>query len=435
MPTLAICAALVCGFATAGNALAANSWCEEAAHTVQPGESSYRSKPCWKRGTVCTLRNAIHSVNECDNRQTLNLVKNASYVFDQEDSDWPDDERSAQRIVEPVRGNLVIEGNGATLSIAKGVADLWYFEVEAAASLEIRNLTIMGSERRHCRMRGGASALLNHGRTVLRNVQLIGHNTCAAAGAISSDGDLEIENSVFKNNRIHNRSIGAAAISAGYPDGRESPARLQVTNTLFQANWSLGNLAGASIINCFAVPCKLIDSTVSGNTTNRSTIYISSRLGDNAQLLMLNSTVSDNGAVHTGGIEQLNSWATIENSTFSGNVGSVASVISNECCARVRVLNSAFSAPAGEVPACKVHKEAFDVPRSGMATDESCGPLQYVEDMQLGPLALNGGATPTQLPGPSSPLIDAGTVCGDYDQRGEPRPLGEACDVGSVEVR
>lgn len=435
MLTLATCTAFVCSFTIAGKALAANSWCKEASHTVEPGESSYKSKPCWKRRTTCTLRNAIHSVNECKNTQTLRLVKNATYVFDREDSDWPDDGKSAQRIVEPVRTNLIIEGNGATLSIAKGITDLWYFEVEADASFEIRDLTIVGSERRHCRMRGGASALLNHGRTVLRNVHLIGHNTCSAAGAISSDGDLTIDDSVFRNNRVYNRSIGAAAISAGYPDGRESPARLQVTNTLFDGNWSLGNLEGASIINCFAVPCKLINSTVSGNTTNRSTIFIGSRLGDNAQLLMINSTVSDNGAVHTGGIEQLNSWATIENSTFAGNVGSVASVISNDCCARVRVLNSAFSAPAGEVPACKVHKEAFDVPRSGMATDESCGPLQAVEDMQLEPLESNGGATPTRLPLATSPLIDAGTVCGDYDQRGEPRPLGAACDVGSVEVR
>ena len=432
---LATYTAIVCGFTTAGNALAANSWCSEASHTVQPGESNAISKPCWKRGAKCTLRNAIHSANECSNPQRLRLVDNATYVFDKADSDWPDDGKSAQRIVEPVRTGIIIEGNGATLSVAKGVTDLWYFEVEAGASLEIRDLTIQGSERRHCRLRGGASALLNHGRAVLRNVQLIGHNTCSAAGAISSDGDLDIDGSVFRNNRVNHRSIGAAAISAGYPDGRESIARLQVTDTLFEANWSVGDLAGASIINCYAVPCKLIDSTVSGNTSNRSTIYIGSRLGDNAQLLMINTTVSDNGAAHTGGIEQLNGRVTIENSTFAGNVASVASVISNECCARIQVLNSAFSAPDGPAPVCKVHAEAFDVPRSGMATDASCGSLQTVEDLQLEPLEFNGGATPTRLPRATSPLIDAGTVCGDFDQRGVRRPLGAACDVGSVEAR
>jgi hypothetical protein len=54
----------------------------------------------------------------------------------------------------------------------------------------------------------------------------------------------------------------------------------------------------------------------------------------------------------------------------------------------------------------------------------------------LGPLADNGGPTPTMLPLPGSPAIDAGdskfaTVT---DQRGQPRIAGASVDLGAVEL-
>src|SRR5690625_785544 len=62
----------------------------------------------------------------------------------------------------------------------------------------------------------------------------------------------------------------------------------------------------------------------------------------------------------------------------------------------------------------------------------------------LGPLADNGGPTPTHLPGDSGAgvnVIPSGTSgCGDdfdFDQRGDPRPEpgGSDCDLGSVELQ
>ena len=376
----------------------------------------------------------MHSANECGGRHTLVLKPGARYVFDEADSDWPDDGKSPRRIVDKIRAAVTIEGNGATLSIAKHETDLWYFEVEPGASLELRDMTIEGSDRRNCRMRGGASALLNHGRAVLRNVTLTGHDTCTSAGAVSSDGDLTIEGSVFRNNRASHPSFGAAAIDAGFPDYRESVARLHVSDTLFEANWTLGDLPGAAIINCNAVPCKIVNSTLARNTSARSTMFIGTRLGYDAQLLMIATTLDANAAVHTGGIEQASGLVEIKDSTFVDNVGAIASALSNECCARIQVLNSVLAAPEGDAPVCNVHPEAIGVPRSGLVTDASCGALDLVEDLQLEALGDNGGRTPTRLPRRSSPMIDAGTVCGENDQRGEPRPRGTACDVGAVEA-
>ena len=55
----------------------------------------------------------------------------------------------------------------------------------------------------------------------------------------------------------------------------------------------------------------------------------------------------------------------------------------------------------------------------------------------LGPLANNGGPTPTHRPDPASPARDAipAASCSvALDQRGNPRPTGGACDIGSVEL-
>jgi hypothetical protein len=57
-------------------------------------------------------------------------------------------------------------------------------------------------------------------------------------------------------------------------------------------------------------------------------------------------------------------------------------------------------------------------------------------DPLLGPLAENGGITPTVSLLPGSPAIDAGdeSVCPLTDQRGVTRPKGMACDIGAFEL-
>jgi hypothetical protein len=56
-------------------------------------------------------------------------------------------------------------------------------------------------------------------------------------------------------------------------------------------------------------------------------------------------------------------------------------------------------------------------------------------DPKLGPLANNGGPTPTMALLPGSPAIDAGntSLAPATDQRGFPRPAGLAADIGAFE--
>jgi hypothetical protein len=62
------------------------------------------------------------------------------------------------------------------------------------------------------------------------------------------------------------------------------------------------------------------------------------------------------------------------------------------------------------------------------------GPNLLEGDPMLGPLAENGGLTPTHALMPASPAIDtAQETCPPTDQRGEARPSGLACDIGAFE--
>jgi hypothetical protein len=66
--------------------------------------------------------------------------------------------------------------------------------------------------------------------------------------------------------------------------------------------------------------------------------------------------------------------------------------------------------------------------------DRVCAAGIAVADPRLGPLADNGGPTPTMAIAADSPARDAaGASCPATDQRGVGRPRGGSCDIGAVE--
>src|SRR5690606_4471002 len=72
-------------------------------------------------------------------------------------------------------------------------------------------------------------------------------------------------------------------------------------------------------------------------------------------------------------------------------------------------------------------------------SDESCNLDQPTDlpdtDPELSDHDDYGGQTETHLPLEGSPVIDAGpATCTSPDQRGQLAPLGDACDIGAVEL-
>jgi hypothetical protein len=103
---------------------------------------------------------------------------------------------------------------------------------------------------------------------------------------------------------------------------------------------------------------------------------------------------------------------------------------------------------AGPDPFKLVHS-LVESPAVGSTSDVTgfAGSNIFGVDPQLGPLVDNGGATNTEKPGLTSPLLDKGltSVAPLVDQRGLPRPFdissipntatGDAADIGAVELQ
>ena len=414
-----------------------NEWCSESIHTIAPGESTPElAALCWRADTVCTFRNAIHSVNLCDVPQTLQLEKGGVYTFIHADSSWDRRGTPERRVVEVIEKDLTIVGNGATLRIGPSIANLWYFEVAPGASLNISNLTISGSLRRGCDGEGGASAIYNRGTTVIDHVEFINHYTCTFAAAVYSTWNLTVRSSAFRNNHSGRTGTGFAAMAAGRPESFDPAIQLNVSDTLFENNRSDGARQGAGIIGCFGIPCRLSRLSIIDNQSQRSIVYLGTGEGDSIGRLDINSsTIVNNSGAHSGAFEQFDGQIWVTDTTIANNTGSVASAYANDCCGSITFINSAVSIPSS-VAACVSPSFSVGPSSHGMANDGSCAGLRTVPDLQLDPVTrITPGGLAIVVPKSTSPLIDAGSDCLTRDQRGNPRPQGLACDIGAIEVR
>ncbi|MEO6028015.1 MAG: choice-of-anchor Q domain-containing protein, partial [Candidatus Binatia bacterium] len=189
------------------------------------------------------------------------------------------------------------------------------------------------------------------------------------------------------------------------------------------------NSATATLTNC----------TVSGNRSNGSFgggIYnTGGTMSLRSTTVTLNRLGQGQGA---GGINTISSPVVLRNSIVAGNIHELnpASVQYSPDC------------DAGGHLA--VSSEGHNLVGDGFqclglvdgTNGDRIGTTGFVIDAKLGPLADNGGPTLTHGWLSGSPAIDAadpappgsgGTACPTTDQRGETRPSGAACDVGSFE--
>jgi hypothetical protein len=164
------------------------------------------------------------------------------------------------------------------------------------------------------------------------------------------------------------------------------------------------------------------DSTLAGNGLG---------IGGADQVDVFNSTIVDNESAGVQAVGEIEIYHTTLTGNATYNVsGNVAFHSEHSVLADAGVANC-FS---GVAPVSSEHT---------YADDDSCGltgpgDVEGVEiESDLGPLADNGGPTPTRLPAAASALVDAiapgDCLQGINDQRGVPRPQGEGCDVGAVE--
>ncbi|MCI0521964.1 MAG: CSLREA domain-containing protein [Chloroflexi bacterium] len=298
--------------------------------------------------------------------------------------------------------NSAIEGNAA--NIGGGVYNLG--ELHIAAS------QIGGNIASEAETGGG---LQNDGWAVITDT-LIGGNYAAAGGAIGNSGQLVMIGGQLAANgaRFH----GGAVKNTG---------RFTLSVVSVVDNWSQ---RGGAILNEGTMTVTL--ATLSGNDA----ADFGGAVWNAGELHLLNSTLSGNrggdasiGSGYGGALKNDGSaWLT--NVTLYGNSAGVGGGVHN--LGWLQVIQSIFAANPGGSCAGTLASAG-----GNFADDATCGGFNIFADLLLGPLQMNGGATPTHALLRGSPAMDAIPAAGcalSADQRGVARPQGLGCDAGAFET-
>jgi hypothetical protein len=269
-------------------------------------------------------------------------------------------------------GNLEISGRGARIVQAcPGERVLHHID---DTHLHLHDLSLIGGDATlvvENQLGIGGGVFVGLGSLRLDRVTIVGNEAGVGGGLASTGTDLEVIDSTIANNAADFTGGGIAAIAPGVD---LAIARSTLSNN--RAELAGGVVAFGS--------SDLLDSTVVANTS---------------------SGTGPSG----GGISGSGTW-TIRGSVVAATSGGP------DCSAGLVVV--------GQI--------------ANLDSDSTCfeGAPLAGRHPQLGYLVGNGGPTASHRPVVGSPVLDviaAGECAYPVDQRGEPRPEGGSCDLGSVE--
>ncbi len=298
-------------------------------------------------------------------------------------------------------GPELIDGPGAGMVTISGNDAVRVFQVDSGTMAMISGLTVSSGLAPQNGAIGEGGGIYNAGTLVVRNATI---SDCSAlpgyGGGIYNAGTLSLDDSTITGNRT---------IFSGGGIWNDSGRTMTIANSTISDNSTTS--FGGGIFN---------DGTLSiGNST-----------------LSGNSTGDDAGAIENG----VDGTLTITSSTLAGNsstngVGGIGNAGS------LTVMDSIFDNPGGNAGNSLTAPGPITSGGHNLFSDApafAVDPTDLINtDPLLGPLADNGGPTQTMALLPGSPAIDAGvSVPGvTTDQRGIPRSLGSAPDIGAFESR
>lgn len=298
----------------------------------------------------------------------------------------------------------------------------------------------------------GGGVRIDNGRLTITGTTIEGNTATVDGGGIrysdpSGPYDLSLQDVIVQSNTA-GRDGGGLSV--------DDTAAVQIVGSMIAANHATSR-GGAMGVHSLSV--SLDSSRITGNSSveGGGIHYTGDGFAVRTSTLDANTTVSNGGAVFA----DVAGFGLIENSTITGNTagkgGGLAEVsgaftydhvtsaansaieggdVWQPSPAPITITRSALVSTAGSP--CLVSTATTS---SSVFSDGSCGAgptdLVTAADPLLGPLADNGGPTPTRLPQASSPLGGrvAVAVCTlTVDQRGTTRPQGAACDAGAVEI-
>jgi len=326
---------------------------------------------------------------------------------------------------------------------------------EGGGTLEITSaVQLQGSDKNQTKIIAGSTGsviTITSGSLIeINSLTVSGGDSQFGGGLWINNAEVEINDVIIEDNQGF---TGGGGLLVG------SNAEVDMYRCSIRNNQAVGAFGGG-ILNQGQL--FVYDSTISQNQSNRAGGIHNSTSGI---LNLRNTTVSGNTGVSngssTGGLRQLG-FAFLNNATITDNEGGRSGRSTGA--GGIQITSEATTVVKNSVIADNVIRESGGVFPSdcfGSLTGDSkynligntdgCIIPSFVftfilnADPILGPLTFNGGPTRTHLPLSGSPLTGAGypftpggpaaDACQGSDQRGVPRPQGEAlCDIGAVEV-
>ena len=314
-----------------------------------------------------------------------------------------------------VSKDVTIQGQGAEATIVQAHAEAEastdrVFYVPPGVTASIRQMTIRHGfpdlEPKLLGVRRCGGGVANEGTLTLEAV-VITENTAGGGAGIWNKGTVTVVASTISNNTTGSDEEAGFGCAAG-GGIKTVDGLVELIDTTISENAALSRAAGIHI-GC-ASTVVLTNTTISGNTV---TGWGGGGIHVKGTLVAVHSTIVDNEVIEgCGGI--LN----------RGRVDLTNSIVAN---------NRPDDCVIDRHASASTEFGTFGANVDNLIGDGGCE-ATFSGDPLLGPLADNGGATLTHVPLDESPAIDAGACLLEIDQRGSPRPQGEGCDIGAVEV-
>lgn len=390
-----------------------------------------------------------------------------SFTVDQDD---PTDDPTVDIDGSSITGNSARRsGGGLVVGIIESSEPTAPSAIISLSDTEVRDNTTIGDA-----VPGGGIAVLT-GSLALSTVEITGNTAGQGSLATSSHGG----GVYFRESAgdgiadPHDLLFGGVLLADNTANGRgggiemATDGRLEATQVRLVDNTAatLGGGAFASttvdVVDFVATGNSAVDGGgmyLSGGSSStvslrRGTVAANAASGrgggvfvDHPQSVDLtNVTVHGNGAPRGGGFmlgtDPMSEGAptTLDHVTLTANVAAVGANVAIDV-GELVVGRSIVAEPAGGGTNCDSSGSVTSQGRSFLS-DASCGsvPTDVISGASalLGTLADNGGFSQTRLPGAGSPVLGMVPVAEcdlTDDQRGGARPLGPACEAGSVEV-
>jgi hypothetical protein len=340
---------------------------------------------------------AINNANTNPGSDTIDLASSCVYELDVVDN-TTDGNNGLPSITSPI----VINGNGATIRRGTGAqkSAIRLLHISQGGDLVLNDLTLldgMAIEPTDVTLLipNSGGAILNNGNLVVNNSLITANRAKLKGGGIYNVGTMTINQTTIQNNEANignepNES-GGGILNTGTATINDSTI---ANNVASQAAGGIGNTGDLTITN----------STVSGNSTTLSGIVSGAAILNAGNATISYTTIANNVGTTSGAV-----WSTLDTIEIHNSI--VAYNLPSDC-----------SYPATSM-----------ILGPNINTDGSCDAM-VTDDPLLDPLTNNGGPTQTHAIAASSPARDfAFGLCPAADQRGEPRPHGSACDIGSYE--